>query len=96
RICRSWKVPKRPSVGLRAIRQLGCSEPSYAKRPSRGSGTSTWVGSPDNRQSRRGPGGNGGVVNGRSTLRLAVGSRAAKRARVECAWALIREGAERL
>ena len=38
----------------------------------------------------------GTVLNGRFTLRLAIGNRATKREHVARAWALIREGAERL
>ena len=38
----------------------------------------------------------GTVLNGRFTLRLAIGNRATKREHVERAWGLIREGAERL
>jgi len=38
----------------------------------------------------------GTVLNGRFTLRLAIGNRTTKREHVERAWALIREGAERL
>ena len=38
----------------------------------------------------------GTVLNGRFTLRMAIGNRATKREHVERAWALIREGAEGL
>jgi aromatic-L-amino-acid decarboxylase len=38
----------------------------------------------------------GTVLNDRYTLRVAIGNRATMREHVERAWALIREGAERL